>query len=126
MTLHSLDPAPPAPTVAALHRRVDALLGFIDARLRDVPYLAGAEFTPDVLTVFPFTTMRSFVRLDLQPCAHIASYPRRIEGRPAYQRAMQKDKAARAGSPALVSPPASTQQVFRNAPNSSCNLFDGD
>jgi len=40
------------------------------------------------MMVFPFTTLRYFLDYDLAPYANIAAYLKRIEARPAYQKAM--------------------------------------
>ena len=39
---------------------------------------------------FSLTTMRYFLPYDLAPSPHILAYLKRIGGRPAYRRAMQK------------------------------------
>src|SRR2546426_385981 len=60
-----------------------------DTELADGPWFAGTEFTAaDVMMVFPFTTLRYFLDYDLAPYANIAAYLKRIEARPAYQKAM--------------------------------------
>jgi glutathione S-transferase len=77
--------------------RLDRVLALLEARLGDVPYLAGQEFTAaDVMSVFSLTTMRLFQPLDLAPYPNIRAYLQRIGARPAYQRAMAK------GDPDLV------------------------
>jgi glutathione S-transferase len=40
------------------------------------------------MMVFPFTTMRLFLDYDLGPYSNILAYLKRIESRPAYQKAM--------------------------------------
>jgi glutathione S-transferase len=77
--------------------RLDRVLALVEARLGEVPYLAGQEFTAaDVMSVFSLTTMRLFQPLDLGPYPNIRAYLQRIGARPAYQRAMAK------GDPDLV------------------------
>lgn len=77
--------------------RLDRVLALLEARLGDVPYLAGQEFTAaDVMSVFSLTTMRLFQPLDLAPYPNIRAYLQRIGARPAYRRAMAK------GDPDLV------------------------
>ena len=69
--------------------RMKHMLTFVDAELAEVPYFAGADFTAaDVMMTFPFTTMRRFLDYDIAPYANIAAYVKRIEGRPAYGKAM--------------------------------------
>lgn len=69
--------------------RMTQMLSFVDAKLGAGPYFAGASFTAaDVMMTFPFTTMRHFLDYELAPYANIAAYLKRIEARPAYQKAM--------------------------------------
>jgi glutathione S-transferase len=71
--------------------RFAMMLGMMDARLADHPWLAGAEFTAaDIMPVFTLTTMRHFAPYDLAPYPHILGYLQRIAARPAYRRAMEK------------------------------------
>jgi len=71
--------------------RMKQMLSFVDAELADGPYFVGAEFTAaDVMMTFTFTTMRHFLDYDLEPYANIAAYLKRIEARPAFQRAMAR------------------------------------
>jgi glutathione S-transferase len=77
------------PVQASLQARLRRTLGFVEARLGQVPYLAGTEFTAaDVMTVVSLTTMRLFLPIDLAPYPGIRAYLRRIGERPAYRRAM--------------------------------------
>ena len=77
--------------------RLDRVMALVEARLGEVPYLAGQEFTAaDVMSVFSLTTMRLFQPLDLAPYPSIRAYLQRIGARPAYRRAMAK------GDPDLV------------------------
>ena len=77
-----------APGVRVL-ARMRHVLGFIDSELATVPYFAGADFTAaDVMMTFPFTTMRRFLDYDISPYANIGAYVKRIQARPAYQKAM--------------------------------------
>lgn len=77
--------------------RLDRVLALVEARLGEMPYFAGQEFTAaDVMSVFSLTTMRLFQPLDLVPYPNIRAYLQRIGARPAYQRAMAK------GDPDLV------------------------
>jgi len=74
---------------ARVRDRMKQMLSFLDAELCDGPWFAGAEFTAaDVMMLFPFTTMRLFLEYDLAPYSNIVAYAKRIEARPAYQRAM--------------------------------------
>ena len=80
-----------SPAIPALMARTERSFGMLEARLGQVPYLAGAEFTAaDIITVFALTTMRVFAPRELAPYPNIVSYLARIGARPAYQRAMAK------------------------------------
>jgi glutathione S-transferase len=85
------------PILVGANARMARTFDFVNNRLGDAPYLAGAEFTAaDIMTIFSLTTMRLFFPFDLQPYANIKAYLQRIGGRDAYQRAMRK------GDPDLV------------------------
>ena len=74
---------------ARVQARMKLLLGFVDTELANLPYFVGAEFTAaDVMMAFPLTTMRRFLDYDIAPYPNIAAYVKRIEARPAYQKAM--------------------------------------
>jgi glutathione S-transferase len=77
------------PVQASVQARLDKLMALVEARLGEVPYLAGREFTAaDIMSVFTLTTMRLFQPLDLSPYPNILAYLQRIGERPAYRRAM--------------------------------------
>lgn len=85
------------PVQVAVQGRLDRAMALVEARLGEVPYLAGKEFTAaDIMVVFSLTTMRLFQPIDLAPYPHILAYLQRIGERPAYRRAMAK------GDPDLV------------------------
>ena len=63
----------------------------LEARLGEVDYLAGAEFTAaDIMAMFSLTTMRYFNPVDLAGYPRILAYLKRLSQREAYQRAMRK------------------------------------
>jgi glutathione S-transferase len=69
--------------------RMKQMLAFVDADLGDGPYFVGKDFTAaDVMMTFTFTTMRYFLDYDLAPYSNIVAYLKRIEARPAFQKAM--------------------------------------
>ena len=69
----------------------------IEARLGEVPFLAGDDLTAaDIMMVFGLTTMRAFIPRDISGCPNILAYLQRIGARPAYQAAMKK------GDPAMT------------------------
>jgi glutathione S-transferase len=89
LVLSRVPEAGASPVTARVRDRMKQMLSFVDAELGDGPWFAGAEFTAaDVMMLFPFTTMRLFLDYDLAPYSNIVAYAKRIEARPAYQRAM--------------------------------------
>jgi glutathione S-transferase len=89
LTLTRLPELSASPVTARVRERMKQMLSFVDTELADGPWFAGTEFTAaDVMMVFPFTTLRYFLDYDLAPYANIAAYLKRIEARPAYQKAM--------------------------------------
>jgi glutathione S-transferase len=85
------------PVLAATRDRFARLMALMEARLAEVPWLAGEDFSAaDIMNVFSLTTMRLFMPIDLAPYPGIRAYLQRIGERPAYRRAMAK------GDPDLV------------------------
>ena len=83
--------SPDHPVQVAVQGRLDRAMALVEARLREVDYLAGTAFTAaDIMSVFSLTTMRLFQPLDLQPYPGVLRYLQRIGARPAYRRAMAK------------------------------------
>ncbi len=79
------------PVLVSVRGRLDLVLGLLEARLGEVPYLAGDALTAaDIMSVFSLTTMRLFQPIDLAPYPNILAYLQRIGERPAYRRAMGK------------------------------------
>lgn len=79
------------PVQLAVQARLERVLAHVEARLGRSPYLAGSAFTAaDIMSVFPLTTMRMFLPLDLAPYPHIRAYLQRIGARTAYRRAMAR------------------------------------
>lgn len=67
------------------------MLEFVDSRLKENTWLAGEEFTAaDIMTVFTFTTMRSFYPYDLSGYAGILGYLERVVKREGYRKARAK------------------------------------
>lgn len=97
MLIRRLDLPADNPVRTSTEGRLTRVLGLIEARLGEHPYLAGPEFTAaDIMSVFSLTTMRQFMPVDLAPYPEIRAYLARIGARPAYQRAMA------AGDPDMV------------------------
>jgi glutathione S-transferase len=91
MLLRRLEVPADHPLAARLHSRLSGAFAMIEARLAQVPFLAGETFTAaDIMSVFSLTTMRYFMPFDLAPYAAIRAYLQRIAAREAYQRAMRK------------------------------------
>jgi glutathione S-transferase len=91
MILNRLKLAEDNPMLVATRGRVDRAFDLVDARVRDVQYLAGSAFTTaDIMMGFSLTTMRYFQPYDLSRCPNVVKYLGRIGARAAYQRAMEK------------------------------------
>jgi glutathione S-transferase len=89
LVLSRVPEAAASPVTGRIRERMKQMLSYVDAEIADGPWFAGAEFTAaDVMMTFPFTTMRLFLDYDLAPYANVVAYVKRIEARPAYQRAM--------------------------------------
>jgi glutathione S-transferase len=85
-----------SPWVVRTKERSTGMLQFLDRELGARPYFAGQAFTAaDLMMMFPFFLAKNFLQLDFSPYANIGSYLKRIEARPAYQKAM-----------AIANPPA--------------------
>ena len=79
------------PILLATKGRVDRAFDLVEARTREMEYLAGSAFTTaDIMMGFSLTTMRYFQPYDLGRCPNIVRYLARVSARPAYQRAMAK------------------------------------
>jgi glutathione S-transferase len=78
------------PVLAAMKARVDRAFDLVDARAREVEYLAGPFTTADIMIGFSLTTMRYFQPYDIARCPNVVKYLARIGARPAYRRAMEK------------------------------------
>lgn len=79
------------PSVKMAASKLDLELAYYDEHLQQNEWLAGTEFTAaDVMTVFGFTTMRCFIPLDLSKYEGILGWLKRVAGREAYVRAMEK------------------------------------
>lgn len=84
-----LDPDSPVQKNADF--RFKRLLKHIDDRLKEVPWLAGNEFTAaDIMSIFPLSTMRLFYPIDLNGYEGILSWFERVSQRPAYKKAVEK------------------------------------
>lgn len=72
------------------NRREEQYYKYLNARLGEVPYLAGPEFTcADIMSVFRLTTGVLFGAPSIDDLPNVVAYVKRIEARPAYQKAMQ-------------------------------------
>jgi glutathione S-transferase len=77
------------PRVTRVRQNGRAMMALVEQRLAAVPFFAGDALTgADIMMSFPFTTMQTFVALDLADRPNIAAYVERIRQRPAWRRAM--------------------------------------
>lgn len=73
-----------------VNRREVQYYGYLEHRLGEVPYLAGPELTcADILVVYRLTTGVLFGARAIDDLPHTLAYVKRIEARPAYQKAMR-------------------------------------
>jgi glutathione S-transferase len=91
MILGRLKLADDNPVLVAQRQRLDRAFDLVEARMQEVEYFAGSEFTTaDIMMGFSLTTMRYFLPYDFARLPHLRAYLKRIGGRPAYRRAMEK------------------------------------
>jgi glutathione S-transferase len=80
-----------SPRTRISRERCERSWKMVEARLGEVAYFAGPEFTAaDIIMVFVLTTMRVFVPRDISGNPNVLAYLQRIGARPAYRQAMQK------------------------------------
>ena len=91
MMLGRLKLADDNPILVAARDRLDRTFDLVEARTREAEYFAGDAFTiADIMMGFSLTTMRYFLPYDLARVPNLLEYLKRIGGRPAYRRAMEK------------------------------------
>ena len=88
----AIKPSPDeSPRTRISRDRCERTWQMVEARLGEVPYFAGSEFTAaDIIMLFPLTTMRAFAPRDISGYPNVLAYLQRIGARPAYQQAMHK------------------------------------
>jgi glutathione S-transferase len=80
--------AAPSPTAPRMREASREMLAMLDRELGERPYFAGADFSAaDVMMFFPIRLAAGFELLE--GLANLQAYVKRIEARPAYQRAMK-------------------------------------
>jgi glutathione S-transferase len=88
LLMNGADPAQSS-ILGSLRRRNDRMMDYIDGELGRSRYFAGDEFSAaDIMMTFIFPVYIRFLQRPLAPYSNIAQYLHRIEGRPAYERAM--------------------------------------
>lgn len=71
-------------------RREAGYYGFLEKRLGQVPYLAGAEFScADIMSMFVLTALPLFGGRGIEDMPNAQAYVQRVSSRPAYVKAMQ-------------------------------------
>lgn len=79
------------PGLNIINSRIDHYLDLIEQRLSGSRFLVGDELTAaDIQMMFPLTTQRSFVPLDLSAYPNILRYLKEIGERPAYQKVFER------------------------------------
>jgi glutathione S-transferase len=72
-----------------VRRREEQFYKYLDQRLGESAFLAGPEFTcADIMTVYRLTTGVLFGARAIDDLPNVVAYVKRIEARPAYQKAM--------------------------------------
>lgn len=81
-----------SPMATFMRARANRYLVALEAHFAEGrTWLAGDMFTvADIIIMFPLTTMRAFVPLDLSPYPGVRAYLRRVVDRPAFQAAKAK------------------------------------
>lgn len=70
-------------------RRENGYYRYLEQRLGEVPYLAGAEFTAaDIMVMFNLTSIPLFGGRGIEGMPHTQAYVQRVTARPAYIKAM--------------------------------------
>jgi glutathione S-transferase len=78
------------PVGAFIRRREDGYYRFLDRRLGESAYLAGAEFTcADIMVTFNLTSLSRVGGRHIDDLPNVLAYLERITKRPAYLRAME-------------------------------------
>ena len=73
-----------------VRRREEQFYKYLDQRLGESPFLAGPELTcADIMTVYRLTTGVLFGARAIDDLPNVVAYVKRIEARPAYQKAMK-------------------------------------
>lgn len=79
------------PGLKVANSRINHYLDLIEQRLSESRFLVGDELTAaDIQMVFPLTTQRAFVPIDLSAYPNILRYLKEIGERPAYQKTFEK------------------------------------
>ena len=72
-----------------VRRREEQFYRYLDQRLGESPFLAGPELTcADIMTVYRLTTGVLFGARPVDDLPNVVAYVKRIQARPAYQKAM--------------------------------------
>ncbi|KAH0270875.1 putative glutathione S-transferase, partial [Aureobasidium melanogenum] len=83
------------PGLKVANSRISHYLDLIEQRLSKSRFLVGDELTAaDIQMVFPLTTQRAFVPIDLGVYPSILRYLKEIGERPAYQKVFEKAETA--------------------------------
>jgi glutathione S-transferase len=73
-----------------IRRRENGYYGYLEQRLAEVPYVAGAEFScADIMVTFNLTSLSLFGGRAITDLPNVGAYVKKIGERPAYARAME-------------------------------------
>jgi GST-like protein len=94
---HWTELAPEKPEVARAHSTalVDRVYRLLDARLAEMPHLAGADCSIADIAAYPWIAKHGWAERDLAETPHLAAWFARMGARPAVQRGMQLPAGAR-------------------------------
>ncbi|GIZ42813.1 hypothetical protein CKM354_000606700 [Cercospora kikuchii] len=71
--------------------KIQQVYGMLNKRVKEVPWLAGEEFTAaDMMMIWSLTGMREFVPSDLSAYPDLLKYMKKVVDRPAYRKYLEK------------------------------------
>lgn len=81
---------PPLPTVSARFKQLsEAAFATLDGRLREVPWLAGEDYSIADIATFGWTHIATLCGFDFQAFKHLSRWHAQAAARPAVQRGIR-------------------------------------